>query len=163
MRQKEPIALVELKGTNHLTKAEKEERAGSEINAPADNIVPPEFLTAKQKKRFNELAADLQDIGIMANIDAPALARYVVAEEQYETLSRILRKIMPQAADIPLYLTKLLTAQDKIFRQCRAAASDLGMTITSRCRIVIPKAEEKPANRFAGFNDQEEGENDAAG
>ena len=158
MRLKEPIALVELKGTNHLTKAEKEERAEAEISAPADSIVPPDFLTAKQKKRFNEIAADLQAIGIMANIDAPALARYVVSEDQYEKLTRIVRKILSRTKDVPEYLSKLLTSQDKLFKQCRAAASDLGMTITSRCRIVIPKAPEKPKNPFDDLDDDEEEE-----
>ena len=156
MRPKEPLALVELKGTNHLTKEQKQQRESEEIPAPADNIVPPDFLTAKQKKRFNEIAADLQAIGIMANIDAPALARYVVAEYQYEKLTGIVRKILSRAEDVPEYLAKVLTAQDKLFRQCRAAASDLGMTITSRCRIVIPKAEAKPKNRFDMFGDEED-------
>ncbi len=38
--------------------------------------------------------------------------------------------------------------QEKLFKMARAAASDLGLTITSRCKLVVPKPEEKPKNRF---------------
>nr|WP_233099829.1 phage terminase small subunit P27 family [Bacillus velezensis] len=33
----------------------------------------------------------------------------------------------------------LLINQDKLFKQCRQASSDLGLTISSRCKLVIPK------------------------
>ena len=151
-RRKEPLALAEIKGTNHLTKAQKQQREIEEIQAPADNIVPPDFLTKEERARFEEIARQLSDIGIMANLDAPALARYVTAETMYTRLTRALRRShMTDIAE----LSKLLTAQDKVFKQCRAAAADLGMTITSRCRIVIPKAEEKPKNPFDDFDDNE--------
>lgn len=35
--------------------------------------------------------------------------------------------------------SELLINQDKLFKQCRQASSDLGLTISSRCRLVIPK------------------------
>ena len=155
MRQKEPIALVNLKGTNHLTKAEKEARKKAEIQAPADNIVPPDFLSKKQKSRFRKISGELKEIGIMANIDAPALARYIVAETEYERVTEQIADARLDVDELKAY-TALLTAQDKLFKQCRAAAADLGMTITSRCRIVIPKAPEKPVNRFNQFNDEED-------
>lgn len=158
MRQKEPIALTELKGTNHLTKAEKAARKEAEIQAPAENILPPDFLSSNEKKRFAEIAKQLQAIGIMADLDVPALARYVVAETQYDTLTQLIQRnlLCENALDLPETLTKLLNAQDKLFKQCRSSAADLGMTITSRCRIVIPKAEEKPKNPFDVFEDEEE-------
>ena len=34
--------------------------------------------------------------------------------------------------------------QEKYFKQARACANDLGLTITSRCRLVVPKAPERP-------------------
>ena len=50
-------------------------------------------------------------------------------------------------------LAKLTRAQNTYFNQCHTCASALGLTITSRCRIVIPKVEEAPkANRFAKFD-----------
>ena len=38
------------------------------------------------------------------------------------------------------------------FKEARAAAADLGLTIASRCKLVAPKAkEEKPKNKFERF------------
>ena len=43
--------------------------------------------------------------------------------------------------------------QDKAFKQVRAAASDLGLTISSRCRLVVPQAPEVPkTNKFSRFS-----------
>ena len=33
----------------------------------------------------------------------------------------------------------LMTQQDKAFKQCLACAKELGMTITSRCKLIIPQ------------------------
>ena len=52
-------------------------------------------------------------------------------------------------------------SQDKVFKQCRAAASDLGLTITSRCRIVVPKQEDKPKNPFVSKFQPPEADEDA--
>jgi P27 family predicted phage terminase small subunit len=38
---------------------------------------------------------------------------------------------------------KVLNNQDKLFKQCRASAMDLGLTISSRCRLVIPTTDNK--------------------
>lgn len=160
-RQKQPVALLLAKGKTHLTKEEIEERERSEPEAPADRIEPPAFLTADEKKRFLEIADELLALGIIANLDAEALARYVTAETMYERLTRAVRRCYVTNID---ELSKLLTAQDKVFKQCRAAASDLGLTITSRCRIVVPKPEEKPVNPFVSkFNPPAEDEEEAEG
>ena len=45
-----------------------------------------------------------------------------------------------------------MTLQDKSFKQCRACANDLGLTITSRCKLILPKTPENPKeNKFAKF------------
>lgn len=155
-KQREPIALILAKDNKHLTKAEIEERQKSEPTAPSDKIVPPGFLSKKQKCRFRKISGELKEIGIMANIDAPALARYIVAETEYEKVTQLLADAMLDADRLKEY-TALLTAQDKLFKQCRAAAADLGLTITSRCRLVVPKPEEKKKNPFVSrFNDNPE-------
>lgn len=51
--------------------------------------------------------------------------------------------------------SELLINQDKLFKQCRQASSDLGLTISSRCRLVIPKKDDgkpksKEEERFGG-------------
>ena len=49
-------------------------------------------------------------------------------------------------------MEKLISMQDKAFKQCRASANDLGLTIASRCKLVMPTVEEKPKeNKFTKF------------
>ena len=47
---------------------------------------------------------------------------------------------------------RLAIMQDRYFRQCRQGAADFGLTVSSRCRLVVPKAEETPKeNKFSKF------------
>lgn len=174
--QKQPIDLVEAKGKKHLTKKEIEERKNSEIVAPDDKIEPPGYLLKRQKEKFKELAAELIEIKLVANIDCEALARLVIAQEQFIEVTRAIRKT-PLMLDIPVYETKenpetgekesvqvgtkkvvnkdrerLMFIQDRCMKQCRQMASDFGMTVSSRCRLVVPKAkDELPENKFAKY------------
>ena len=146
-RRREPIALIEAKGRKHLTKAEIEERKAQEPDAPDDDLVAPEYLTEKQKKDFDRFAHELKRIGIIANVDCDRLAQYVVLEDQFQQLSKQIRK-RGLMDDIDEY-DKISRAHIRCFNAVRAAANDLGLTITSRCKLVMPKLpEEKPENRF---------------
>lgn len=54
------------------------------------------------------------------------------AEELKELLEKIVRRQRGDDA------TVLMNLQDKAFKQCLACAKELGLTITSRCKIVVP-------------------------
>lgn len=44
---------------------------------------------------------------------------------------------------------RLAILQDRYFRQCRQGAADFGLTVSSRCRLIVPKAPETPKkNKF---------------
>ena len=34
--------------------------------------------------------------------------------------------------------------QDRFFKQCRGCANDMGLTVTSRCRLVLPESARPP-------------------
>ena len=53
-----------------------------------------------------------------------------------DLLERILRRQKGDDA------TVLMNLQDKAFRQCLACAKELGLTITSRCKLIIPQPPE---------------------
>lgn len=167
--QRQPISLVQAKGKKHLTKAEIAERERTEVKAPADKVTPPTYLTVSQKKAFRKIARQLREIDLVSNLDVEALGRLVVAQEKY-------REITAEIARQPLMVTMLLETgkedeygnpimkemevvngqverlariQDRYFRQCRQGASDFGLTVSSRCRLVVPKAREAPkTNKF---------------
>jgi len=148
-RPRQPVELLLIKGKKHLTKAEIEERQSTEVKAAADNVKPPGYLPQELKKEFKKISDELLRINLMTNLDVDALARFLLAREQYLKVTEILRVTDPVVEDPEsgavgpsITYEKLLISQDKLFKQCRASASDLGLTISSRCRLVIPKKED---------------------
>jgi P27 family predicted phage terminase small subunit len=144
---RQPVELVIAKGKKHLTQAEISERRATEVKAPATKVTPPRYLPDALKKEFRKVAKELLAIGIISNLDVEALARFIVAQKMYTDLTLAI------LGDTYLLRDKdVLGNQDKLFKQCRAAASDLGLTISSRCKLIMPKPvkEEKP-NKFTRF------------
>lgn len=138
-RPRQPTDLLIYKGKKHLTKEEIKDRKSKEIKAPADKIKAPSYLSADLKKEFNKIAKELKEIEIISNLDIDALSRFVIAKKLYIELSqKLLNNPQLIIAD-----KDILGSQDKLFKQCRAAANDLGLTISSRCKLVVPKKEEK--------------------
>lgn len=160
-RPRQPIDLLEAKGKKHLTNAEKEARRATEVAPCTDDITAPAYLTAPEKKRFDKLASQLQKIKIMGETDVETLARYVTAQGLYEQATKDLRKAQkerPKDGDLGalIYwadlLEKLDKRQDRYFKQAQTAAAALGLTISSRCKLIAPVKDEKPAeNKFAKF------------
>lgn len=163
---RQPLNLVIAKGKKHLTKDEIKERQSSEVQPVTDGIAAPSFLTAKQKKEFDRIAAQLQKLKIMGETDCDTLARYVVAQELYAQAVkdlRAIRKLRPKDGDDPVRALEnavawadMLSALDKrcdrYFKQATTAANALGLTISSRCKLVVPVKEEQPKqNKFAQF------------
>ena len=149
--QRQPTNLVLAKGKKHLTKDEIAARLTAEVQPRTDDIAAPAYLTATQKKEFNRLAGQLQKLNIMGETDVDALARYVTAQTLYELTSKKMRTAM-RTMDDPYELDQLSKLQDRYFKQADRAASALGLTISSRCRLVVPVKDAAPkANKFAGF------------
>ena len=161
-RRKQPIDLIAAKGRKHLTYAEYDERKSKEIQAPNDDIKAPDFLTKKEVKKFDDIAGTLKDIGIMTNLDCDILGMYIQSYTQYCKVTKELRKIkfkIDKKLDIEEeaqmqhqygqygYLSKL---QIRYRRECTECAKELGLTISSRCKLVMPVGEdgEKPKNKF---------------
>lgn len=146
-KQRQPTDLVVLKGQKHLTKNEIKERKNGEVIAPSDKIEPPKYLNAALKKEFERIANELINIGIMSNLDSEALSRFLVSESSYQKLSK---RVLKTSIDDPFYMD-LLIMQEKTFKMARTAASDLGLTISSRCKLVVPKPEVPKENKFSKF------------
>lgn len=135
-KQREPVNMVVAKGRKHFTKKDIEARKEMELNVPFKNILAPKYLDKAQKKEFYDIAYKLLEIGVMTELDEDALARYLIAKEHYLEYSKLLDVALVTCSIEET--SKLVTAQDKLFKQVRAAAADLGLTITSRCKINLP-------------------------
>ena len=144
-RQKIPASIIEMRGKSHLSKEEIRKRKEEEIKVDSDKVKAPSYLPPDLKREFNKIAKDLLEVRLITNLDVDTLARYVQSKKLYlELTNKLLENpnIMIEEKDI-------LIQQDKLFKQCRQTAMDLGLTITSRCKIVLPKTKEekkKPQN-----------------
>ena len=86
----------------------------------------------------------------MSNLDVDAVARYIIAEYQLKSITELLNKtsIMIEFIDengnkdyaVNKEYERLSVLKEKLFKQARASASDIGLTITSRCKLVVPKS-----------------------
>ena len=167
-RPREPINLVIAKGKKNLTKAEIEERQSSEVQPCTDDTAAPSYLTAKQRSEFERISRQLMKIKIFGETDCGTLARYVVAQEHYEQAVKDLRAVQKQrpkgeAASVEALVAwaSMLEMLDKrlerYFKQAQSAARELGLTISSRCKLQVPVKEEQPkVNKFAAFNMSEQ-------
>ena len=143
---RQPTDLVVLNGRKHLTKAETEARRAAEVKAPppkTKRVKPPAYLPESLHKKFRTLAMQLIEIGILAEIDYDCLARYLLAEQAYLAVTEQVNRAIAGGAII--LLDDLSKTQTRYFNQCDRAAAALGLTISSRCRLVVPKPPENPA------------------
>lgn len=149
-RPRQPIELVIAKGSKHLTKDEIQERREREVAPITDDIIAPNYLTKKQKDEFYRIAEQLKKLKIMGETDVDALGRYITANDYYILAVKKMRS--KEVRNNPIDFESWSKVQERYFKQCRAAASDLGLTISSRCRLVVPeKSEPQKENKFKKF------------
>ena len=155
----------------HWTKAEVEDRQNAEIKMPKPKaLTPPTWLSDPAKKLFRKYAKQLLEFpsGIVSTLDAGTLGRYCDCELSYaeasnhksvwmEVCRRRLEAIcQPDAVTVSKSDTERVKeayeeakAQvdfwsgqmvkfEKIARSC---ATEMGMTVSSRCRLVVPKSD----------------------
>lgn len=136
--KRQPTDVVIANGRKHLSRAEEAERRAGEVKvSPAKTAKPPKWLQETLKKDFRALGKRLIAAGLYTELDADTLGRYLVAQHQWELATREAEKALedldPEEAD------DWGKIQDRYFKQARNCANDMGLTITSRCRLVVPE------------------------
>lgn len=149
--QRQPVELVIANGKKNLTKAEIKARRESEIKPVTDNITAPAYLTKKQKEEFYRISEQLQKLKIMGETDVDALARYIVANDFY--INAVKRMRSAEVRKDPVLFDLWSKNQERYFKQCRSSANDLGLSISSRCKLVVPEANKEvpKENKFSRF------------
>ena len=143
-RNKKPISLHLANGNpSHLTKAEIEERESQELDVPYTDVKPPSYLNKEQNKKFKGIAKMLLALGIMTELDVDCLARYIISQDLFLKYTERVTDILSSDEVDMQTLNSMQNMQDKAFKQAQSSASSLGLTITSRCKLVIPQPQEK--------------------
>jgi len=137
--KRQPTALVEANGRKHLTEAEKDQRRDQEVHMPPpDKAVPPRWLPKGLHREFEEIGEILRAAGLYAELDRDVLGQYFLARERW------LKADKKAAAAIRAGDEKLArewtSVQGTYFKQARQCAEVMGLSVTSRCRIVVPAA-----------------------
>ena len=142
-----PVDFHVLKGnTAKLSQAEIEERKEREVKPETlKSVKIPECIKSKKaKEEYKKIAKELIKLDIFSLLDVDSLARFILSREQYLA-------IMDQVSNTSLMLEdnsvnpeyeRLTTLANKYFTMCRQTAGDCGLTITSRCKIVLPPTPE---------------------
>ena len=157
----------------HWTKAEIEARKSSEAKLPKPKTLKsPSWLSDPAKKLFRSYAKQLLEFpaGIISTLDVGTLGRYCDCELSYaeaskhksvwlEVAKRRLEALCQTEADAVSMsdLQKVEQAYEEAKTQvdfwsgqmvkfekiARSCATEMGMTISSRCRLIVPKSDTK--------------------
>lgn len=154
-KNRKPVALHVVEGNpNRLTKAEIEKRQKHEesMKASTDKIQPPSRLTKKQKEKFMNLSSQLLELGIFDNLDVDTLAMYIETYDNYIRVERSAKRMTNQELDeyFDDYAKRMRTSS-RLAGVCRQLAGDLGLSITSRLKLVIPETETKSDSPMSKF------------
>ena len=90
----------------------------------------PAYLDAALQARFNALAPDLAAMGTLTALDADALARYVVSENEYLRVSKLTLDAIKRGDSAEA--DKWASCQDRLLKQVTAAGAEFGLTPSSR-------------------------------
>lgn len=123
------------------------------------------------EKDVQKIVKELRAIDLVSNLDVDALARLVIAQENYVAVTEEMKSqpltirmefkendadgnpIIVERQVVNSTVERLALLQDRYFKQCRQGAADFGLTVSSRCRLVVPKADKETPkeNKFAKF------------
>ena len=135
--KKKPVAALKAEGSRHYTKDELAEREAREIRPPETTTVKaPSYVTGSLLKEFNRLAPVLVKMGTLSSVDGDVLARYLIARQQYVHATNEVTKAL--AGGTLSNVEKWSVVQDRFFKQVRASAAELGLSVSSRANLLLP-------------------------
>lgn len=160
-------------GGKHWTKQEIQDRQNEEVKMPNPKaLTPPQWLSNPAKKLFRKYAKQLLAFpsGIISTLDVGTLARYCDCELSYAEASKhksVWLEISTRRLEALCRLDAVAVTKDdrdyvekayeeaktqvdfwagqmvKFEKMARGCATEMGLTVASRCRLVVPKSEQK--------------------
>ena len=136
--KRQPTEVIKANGRKHLSQAEEDARRDAEVHVPPpDAIVPPMWLSKKYVREFLEIGQILLDAGLYAELDRDVLAQYFVLRDRWLHADKQAAKAI-RAKDEKV-AKEWTSIQSAYFKQARQCAESMGLSVTSRCRIVVPQ------------------------
>jgi len=144
---------VEAAGKKHLSRAEADERRDQEVRVPPpEQAIPPGWLPKRLHKEFREIGELLLSAGLYAELDRDVLAQYFLARDRWLKADK--KAAAAIKADDEKLAREWSGVQGTYFRQACQCAEAMGLSVTSRCRIVVPAAVVNAAGGTADETDE---------
>ena len=136
---RQPTDVVKANGRKHLTQAEEDQRRDREVHVPPpERAEPPSWLGKKFHRGFQEIGETLRLAGLYTDLDRDVLGQFLVSRERWQRADRLASAAI-RATDEKL-AREWTAIQGTYFKQCRQCAESMGLSISSRCRLVVPEA-----------------------
>jgi len=150
-----PRKIVAL-STRKISKQEKLERMRQEKNIRLDRdelMEAPEWLSEVAKEEFYRVVREAGKIPLLDNLDKNYLAIYADAFDRYVNASRKLQEHgdVVSTEKNGLAVSPWLNVLTKAAKEMKDASKLLGLATTDRLRLIVPKVEEKPENKFLKY------------
>lgn len=135
---RQPTDVIKARGQKHLSQAEEDRRRDQEVHVPPpDQVTPPVWLGKKFHREFREIGEILRQAGLYTELDRDVLAQFLVARERWQRADKLASAAIRQKDE---RTARAWTGvQSTYFRQCRQCAEVMGLSISSRCRLVVPE------------------------
>ena len=139
----------------HLSDTEKNSKLAAEerLRGRADRLRPPKYLTASQKKIFRFIVGEMQESGVLGNLDVYVLAECSIALDRMQEIeSRINQDPVQLSND------KLLQAKDRYTKSFFRCCNELCLSPQSRAKIGninLTAAEENPLLKILSEEEEE--------
>lgn len=154
--QRQPIAMLIANGKKHLTKEEIRDRMATEWQPDAvASLTPPAYLPGELRAEFEMLSKEIGKAGVLSRLDADTLAQFLISRNSWIQANDLASVEMCKGNSKECgQWTRIAKT---FFDQCHTCATSMGLTIASRCKLVVPKAaKEEPDAMTALLNSRKE-------
>ena len=139
----------------HLSDTEKNSKLAAEerLRGKADRLRPPKYLTASQKKIFRFIVGEMQESGVLGNLDVYVLAECSIALDRMQEIESQINSDFSMIAS-----QSLMSAKDKYTRSFFRCCNELCLSPQSRAKIGninLTATEENPLLKILSEEEEE--------
>lgn len=118
--------------SKNLTKEERESRLKTEkkLKGKANKIIPPSYLTENQKEIFSNIVYELEESGVLGNLDIYILSTCAISLDRIQTIEKMINEDPELMTDRDLRL-----ANDKYTKDFFRCCNELSLSPQSRAKF----------------------------
>lgn len=153
-RKKLPTKLHVLKGTDRA------DRRNPNEPQPANKIPdPPEILAGEALKEWGRITLELDQLGLLTELDRTELAMYCQAYGRWIKYERIIAEKgeLYKTTNGNVQTSPAMWVANKAMEQCHKFLTEFGMTPSSRSKVTTGDGKKKESDPWAGFGVKKHG------